>query len=186
MSLTIHFYGDPILREPAAPIRIVTPEIRALADDMIAKMHEAEGVGLAAQQIGKALAICVVAVPLDYDTDADGARLNPGVDMPLVLLNPVITAYSKKTNTHEEGCLSFPGIRGNIDRSTEITLRYMNLDGQPREMVLRDFLARVVQHEVDHLNGVLFIDLMSAPKRLVLSKRLKRMKEETEEKLGIV
>ncbi len=184
MSLNLHYYGDPILRTPAVRIPEVTPAIRQLAQDMIATMRASEGVGLAAQQIGKALAICTVEVPVEYDTDQDGVRLHPGIAMPLVLLNPEIIAKSRKTERQEEGCLSFPDIRGDIERSVEITLRYQDLDGQAHECQMREFLARVVQHEVDHLNGVLFIDHMSAPKRLVLSKRLKRLKLETEARLG--
>ena len=186
MSLNLHYYGDPILRTPAARITEVTPAIRRLAEDMIATMHESEGVGLAAQQIGQALSICTVEVPLDYDTDEAGARINPGLTMPLVLLNPEITAASSKVDRHEEGCLSFPGIRGDIERPLEITLRYQDLEGKSHEVQVREFLARVIQHEVDHLNGILFIDHMSAPKRLVLRKRLNRLKQETEEQLGLV
>ena len=185
MSLSLHYYGDPILRTPAARIAEVTPVIRQLADDMIATMRASEGVGLAAQQIGQALAICTVEVPLDYDTDEAGARINPSLDMPLVLLNPEIVTASQKLDRHEEGCLSFPGIRGDIQRPLDITLRYQDLEGKSHEIQVRDFLARVIQHEVDHLNGILFIDHMSAPKRLVLSKRLKRLKQETEEQLGL-
>lgn len=185
MKLDIHSYGDPILRTPAERIPAVTPEIRTLAADMIETMRAAEGVGLAAQQIGRALAICTVEVPAEYDTDEAGTRKHPDLAMPMVLLNPEITASARKLDHHEEGCLSFPGVRGDIQRPVEITLRYQDLDGQVHERVLRDFLARVVQHEVDHLNGVLFIDRMSAPKRLVLAKRLKRMRLETEERLGL-
>lgn len=185
MTLNIHFYGDPILRQPAELIRAVTPEIRALAEAMIEAMRAAEGVGLAAQQIGRALAICTVEVPLDYDTDEQGNRMHPDLAMPLALLNPEVVEVSRKTGHHEEGCLSFPGIRADIERPLEITLRYMDLDGNRHERRLRDFLARVVQHEVDHLNGVLFIDRMSAPKKLILAKRLKRMRRETEEALGL-
>ena len=185
MSLSIHRYGDPILRTPAVRIAEITPEIRQLADDMIVTMRASEGVGLAAQQIGRALAICTLEVPVDYDTDEQGARINPTWTMPKVLLNPEVVVASRKQDNHDEGCLSFPGIRGSITRPVDITLRYQDLDGQTHEEQVRDFMARVVQHEVDHLNGVLFIDRMSAPKRLVLSKRLKHMKLETEEELGL-
>lgn len=185
MSLTLHYYGDPILRTPAARIPAVTAGVRALAADMIATMRASEGVGLAAQQIGQALAICTIEVPVEYDTDEQGQRLHPGLTMPLVLINPVIVEASRKTDGHDEGCLSFPGIRGDIQRPREIVLRYQDLEGAEHTVNLRDFVARVVQHEVDHLNGVLFIDRMSAPKRLVLKKRLQRLKAETEEKLGI-
>jgi peptide deformylase len=119
------------------------------------------------------------------DRDEQGQRLHPNLVMPMVLLNPVVVAPSRKTGHHEEGCLSFPDIRADIVRPLEITLRYLDLDGQSHEIPLRDFMARVVQHEVDHLNGVLFIDRMSAPKRMVLAKRLRRMKQETEAALGL-
>ena len=185
MSLTLHYYGDPILRTPAARIASITPEIRQLANDMIATMRASEGVGLAAQQIGQALAICTIEVPVEYDTDEDGVRLHPNLAMPLVLVNPEIVESSKKTDPHDEGCLSFPDIRGSIQRPREITLSYQDLQGQPHTVALREFTARVVQHEVDHLNGVLFIDHMSVPKRLVLKKKLQRLKAETEERLGL-
>lgn len=184
VSLDLHIYGDPVLRRKAEPLAAVTDDIRALAAEMLVKMHEWEGVGLAAQQVGRALPLCVIELPEDYDKDEQGNRINPGVAMPLVLVNPEIHEPSKKTDQHEEGCLSFPGIRASIPRSVEITLRYMDLDGHHREVKLRDFLARVVQHEVDHLNGVLFIDRMSVAKRFVLDKKLKRMKQETEERLA--
>lgn len=185
MSLNLHYYGDPILRTPAERIPEMGPGIQKLAGDMIDTMRASEGVGLAAQQIGKALAICTVEVPLEYDTDEAGQRINPGLDMPLVLINPEITDHSSKIDRHEEGCLSFPGIRGDIPRPVEITLRYQDMAGATHEQRVSGFLARVIQHEVDHLNGVLFIDHMSAPKRLVLRKRLNRLKQETEEQLGL-
>lgn len=185
MKFDIHFYGDPVLRTPAAPVAAVTDEIRAFARDLIETMHAEQGVGLAAPQVGRSIAVCVVEVPLDYDTDEEGRRLHPDVAMPMVLINPQIVEPSRKTENHEEGCLSFPNLRGSIPRSTDITLRYLDEQGQPRELRLRDFLARVVQHEVDHLNGVLFIDRMSAAKRFALKKRLNTLKRETEEKLGI-
>lgn len=185
MKLTLHFYGDPILRTPAARVEAITPELRQLAEDMIFTMRASEGVGLAAQQIGRALALCTLEVPVEYDTDENGVRLHPGLAMPMVLVNPVIVEQAKKTDAHDEGCLSFPDIRGSIQRPREITLRYQDLAGQEHTVALRGFTARVVQHEVDHLNGVLFIDHMSVPKRLVLKKKLQRLKEETEEQLGL-
>lgn len=185
MKLDIHFYGDPVLRTPAAPVAAVTDEIRAFARDMIETMHAEQGVGLAAPQVGRSIAVCVVEVPIDYDTDEEGRRIHPDVAMPMVLINPQIVEPSRKTENHEEGCLSFPGLRGSIPRSIEITVRCLDERGQPRELRLRDFLARVVQHEVDHLNGVLFIDRMSAAKRFALKKRLNTLKRETEEKLGL-
>lgn len=185
MKLPIHFYGDPVLRGKAVPVPAVTDEIRAFARDLIETMHEEQGVGLAAPQVGRSLAVCVVEVPLDYDTDEEGNRLHPDVAMPLVLINPEIVDPSRKIDHHEEGCLSFPSLRGSIPRPIEITVRYLDELGKPRELHLREFLARVVQHEVDHLNGVLFIDRMSPAKRFALKKRLNTLKRETEEALGI-
>lgn len=170
-----------MLREKARPIAKVGAEIRKLADDMIDTMRYAEGVGLAAQQIGETRAICVVEVPDKMDRDEAGNRFHPGLDMPMVLLNPEIFEPSKKTESREEGCLSFPEIRGNITRSVEIGLRYMDLEGAKHELRVKDFLARVVQHEVDHLNGVLFIDRMSPAKKFAIKGRLARLKAEYEE-----
>ncbi len=183
MSLTIRIYGDPVLREQARPVESVTPALRAFAEEMLATMHEQEGVGLAAQQVGSTQALCVVEVPASYDQDDNGQRIHPDVEMPLVLINPELSDVSEKMDFREEGCLSFPGIRGDIPRHLELTVKYLGIDGQMHARRLKGFLARVVQHEVDHLNGVLFIDRMSAPKKLVLGTRLKRMRRETEERL---
>lgn len=185
MKLKMHFYGDPVLREPTARVESVTDELRALAADMVETMRAEQGVGLAAPQIGRSVALCVVELPEDYDTDEDGHRFNPDAEMPMILFNPEIIESSRKVDTHEEGCLSFPNLRGNIDRPMEIKMRYLDEDGRAHERIFVDFLARVIQHEVDHLNGVLFIDRMSAAKRFALSSRLKKLKQATEEQLGL-
>jgi peptide deformylase len=185
MKLEIRTYGDPVLRAPTARVAAVNDDIRRLIADMIETMHEAQGIGLAAPQVGRSLALCVIDLPADYDTTEDGRRLNPDAAMPLVLLNPEIVSASNKTDEHEEGCLSFPGLRGNIERPTEIALRYMDEFGASHEKTFVDFLARVIQHEVDHLNGVLFIDRMSVAKKFALKSRLKRLERETKERLGL-
>lgn len=175
MNHEIRLYGDPVLRTAATPIAAVTDEVRRLAASMIDQMRVSEGVGLAAQQIGETRSICVIEVPEGYDQDDEGQPLNPGLAMPMVLINPVITAPSKKTTSHEEGCLSFPGIRGSISRPHKIHVTALNEKGEPLDFDVRGFTARVIQHEVDHLNGVLFIDRMSAAKRLMLKGRLARL-----------
>ncbi len=185
MKLALHCYGDPVLRAPANPVAAVTDELRELAAAMIETMRAENGVGLAAPQVGRSVALCVIELPVDYDTDPEGRRLNPDVAMPMILFNPEILAGARKTDVQEEGCLSFPGLRGNIERPVGITLRYLDEQGQLRERAFVDFLARVIQHEVDHLNGVLFIDRMSAAKRFALSGRLKKLKRETEARLGL-
>jgi peptide deformylase len=181
---TIRTYGDPILRAKARRIGSVDDAILALAREMIETMHLEEGVGLAAQQIGKDIAICVLDVPETADKDADGVRLNPDLPMPLIVLNPEILSSSSKTDTAEEGCLSFPEIRGNIERPRDIRLRFTDESGKTREIDVRGFTARVLQHEIDHLNGVLFIDKMSTAKRVGIAGKLKRMKKETEARLS--
>lgn len=184
MKRDIRIFGDPVLREKSRPVTAPDAEIRALADDMVETMFAAEGCGLAAQQVGETRAICVIYVPEDLDKNEAGERQHPGLVTPLVLLNPRITAASKKTEGREEGCLSFPGIRGSIPRATQIVLEFMDLDGRIRTEKLRDFAARVVQHELDHLNGVLFIDRMSPAKRFAIKRRLATLREETEERLN--
>ena len=183
MKYVITQYGNPVLREKATPIKEVDDAMRVLADDMLETMRAAEGVGLAAQQIDKTIAICVVDVPKVYDVDAEGNPLNPEAEMPLVLINPEITGYSPATETGDEGCLSFPGVSGPVPRSIEIDVQFLDRQGLPRELHLQGFVARAVQHEIDHLNGILFIDRMSAVKRITLSGRLKRMRRETQASL---
>ncbi len=185
MKLELRTYGDPVLRAPTARIAAPDESVRRLIADMMETMHAAQGIGLAAPQVGQSLALCVIDLPADYDTTEDGRRLNPDVAMPLVLLNPEVVSASKKMNEHEEGCLSFPGLRGNIERPLEIVLRYMDESGATHEKTFVDFLARVIQHEVDHLNGVLFIDRMSIAKRFAIKSKLKRLEQETKERLGL-
>jgi peptide deformylase len=185
MIRLLRFYGDPVLREKAAPFDVVTEEVRKLAADMLETMRAERGVGLAAQQIGLSQSICVIDVPPDFDLDEAGVRQHPDQPMPLVLINPEIVSSSEEVWSAEEGCLSFPDINGQIKRPFTITLRYTSLDGETIENFFQGFLARVIQHEVDHLNGVLFIDRMSPVKRAALSGRLKRMRKENRMALGL-
>lgn len=180
----MHFYGDPVLREKYQDIPSVTDEIRALAKDMIATMRAQSGIGLAAQQIGRTDAICVVELPAEMDTDEEGLRENPDWSMPLVLLNPQVKELSSEAWTREEGCLSFPDISAKIQRPYSIEVQYMNLDGESVTATAHGMLARVIQHEVDHLNGVLFIDRMSHVKRLALKGRLRKLREQTADQLS--
>lgn len=183
MKLTVHSYGDPVLRKKAEEIVQINDDIRALARDMIETMRAANGVGLAAEQVGKTVSLCVVELPAAMDCNEEGAPNNPDISMPFTLINPVILHSGKETTILEEGCLSFPDIAGKIERPWTVTVRHKDLDGKEHERTLHGMLARVVQHEVDHLNGVLFIDRMSHVKRLALKGRLKRLRQETEEQL---
>jgi len=152
---------------------------------MIETMHAEEGIGLAAQQVGETVALCVVDVPAHCDADAEGRPLNPGLVMPMVMFNPHIIRASEPTEAREEGCLSFPEIRAKIVRPSEVTVRWMDEDGREREATLRGLTARCVQHEMDHLDGILISDRMSPVMRIALGGRLKRLRQETEEALRL-
>ena len=184
MRRTLRFFGDPVLREPARPVEHFDGALRRLADDMVAIMHAEDGIGLAAQQIGETLSICVVDVPPRADVDEDGRRLHPDLAMPLALCNPRILRASPETVTCEEGCLSFPEIQARVDRPAEIDIAFQDTNGNPRRLPLRGLVARAVQHEMDHLAGVLLIDHMSAVKKAAVSGRLKRLRRNTREALA--
>ena len=182
MRLSILQYGDPILRTKGKPIDKIDPRIRELAQNMVETMHAANGVGLAAQQIGEALQLTVLDVSEVEDRPStmkvNGESIDPKIAMPLVLINPQID-LGAETEKGTEGCLSFPEITGEIVRAKSITVRAQNLDGEPIEIEMTGFLARAVQHEVDHLNGILFIDRMSTAAKISLSSKLKRLQKET-------
>lgn len=178
-KLPIVKYGAEVLREKAEPVAEVTQELRDLAEKMISTMHAAEGVGLAAEQVGRKEAICVLDVPEEYDRDKEDLRLNPDVEMPLVLVNPVIVRASKESESLSEGCLSFPEITGAVRRPKTIDLEYLGLDNQKKAITLTGFYARAAQHEIDHLNGVLFIDHFSHVKKIAVKNKLKRLADKT-------
>ncbi len=164
--LEIVKYGAEILREKAEPVPEVNDEIRALAKDMLASMYTAEGVGLAAEQIGRKEAICVIDVPVEEAC---------GVAMPLVLINPVIRELEGE-QCGQEGCLSFPGIYIQVKRAEKAVVDYLDLDGNAATVEATGLLSRALQHEIDHLNGVLLIDNMSAVQKVAHAGKLKRMK----------
>jgi peptide deformylase len=182
MRFSILQYGDPILRTKGKPIDKIDPRIREFAQNMVETMHAANGVGLAAQQIGEALQLTVLDVSEVEDRPStmklNGESIDPKIAMPLVLINPQID-LGAETEKGTEGCLSFPEITGEIVRAKSITVRAQNLDGEPIEIETTGFLARAVQHEVDHLNGILFIDRMSTAAKISLSSKLKRLQKET-------
>jgi peptide deformylase len=181
--LSILQYGDPILRTKGE--RVPDPRdnhIRELAESMIEAMHEANGVGLAAQQVGEALQLTVIDVTQLEDRPSGLKIRGQDVDlasvMPLVLVNPEIE-LNKETEPGTEGCLSFPEITGEIDRAISISVRAQDLNGNAIEFEASGLLARAIQHEVDHLNGILFIDRMNSAAKASLASRLKRMQKET-------
>jgi peptide deformylase len=181
MNLPIVRYGDPVLRAKGARIETVDEAIRELAANMIETMHEAHGVGLAAQQVGQPLQLTVLDVTDVEDRPStlklNGVEMDPKTAMPLALLNPELT-LSDDEDLGLEGCLSFPEITADIWRASSVVLRAQTLEGETVEIEAGGLLARALQHEVDHLNGVLFIDRMSAATKVALRSRLKRMQKE--------
>ena len=182
MILQILAYGDPILRAKGKAIENIDDLIRELAANMIETMHAANGVGLAAQQVGEALQLTVLDVSLVEDRPStlklDGKEADPRAAMPLVLINPEIELRDE-TEVAVEGCLSFPEITGDIERAKSVIVRAETLEGGKIEIEASGFLARAIQHEGDHLNGILFIDRMNSAAKAALSSRLKRLQKET-------
>ncbi|MCX6966834.1 MAG: peptide deformylase [Verrucomicrobia bacterium] len=171
-------YGNPVLRAKGARIETITEEIRQLAAAMIETMNEANGVGLAAQQVGHALQLAIVDVAGVEDRPSemlvDGKEVKIDDWMPMVLLNPVLE-LGKEKEFGPEGCLSFPEISADIQRSIVVKATARLIDGREVTFEARGFLARALQHEVDHLNGILFIDRMNSATKVSLAGRLKRL-----------
>ena len=178
-------YGDPVLRQKAEIIQRIDGAIKALSGDMLRIMKDRKGVGLAAQQIGQTIQICVMDIPPAIDVAVpDGPRLNPGITFPLVMLNPVLVA-KKGAQRETEGCLSVPEIWAPVNRATEVTVSFLDIQGVQQELHARGMLARVIRHEMDHLNGVLFVDRVSPVKKITLAGKLKRLRKEREMELGL-
>lgn len=156
MIRDLEYYDSPILRKVAAPIDEITDELRQLVLDMSETMAFYKGVGLAAPQVGQSISLFIMGVEKELE---DGELVF--CDFPKVFINPVITQKSEQLVYGNEGCLSIPGLRGEVARPDKITVTAKNLDGQPFSMALEGFLARIVMHETDHLHGVLYIDRMS-------------------------
>jgi peptide deformylase len=183
MILPILQYGDPILRSQGKRIDEIDDRIRELAANMIETMHSAHGVGLAAQQIGEALQLTVLDVSAAEDRQSmlklDGTDVDdPKTAMPLILINPEIELYGE-TEVGVEGCLSFPEITGDIERAQSVIVHAQTLEGGTLHIEASGFLARAIQHEGDHLNGILFIDRMRSAAKAALSSRLRRLQKET-------
>jgi peptide deformylase len=182
MRLAVRQYGDPVLRAKGKRIDQIDDRIRELAQNMIETMHAANGVGLAAQQVGEALQITVLDVSQVDDRPStmklNGDDVDPKSSMPLVLINPEVTP-GQENEIGSEGCLSFPEMTGEIERAITVVVRAETLDGNSIVLEASGLLARAIQHEVDHLNGILFIDRMSSAAKAALSSRLKRLQKQT-------
>lgn len=171
--LKIYKYGEKVLREKAVNVPMVTEELRALADEMLETMSHAKGVGLAAQQIGRLEKMCVIDIPEGCEEQED-ELFNAPIGMPLKLFNPEIIA-AEGSQHDKEGCLSFPKIGGSVTRAAQVTCQYLDAENRPQIITARGFLARAIQHEIDHLNGVLYVDHLSAVERLSFAAKLKKL-----------
>ncbi len=158
----LSFLPDPVLRQVAEPVTAVTDAVRALMDDMVDTMREEHGLGLAAPQIG--LSTRVIVMDCSEEDDSD----------PVIwkMANPEIIETSDEMASMEEGCLSIPGYRGEVTRPASVTVRYLDADGKEQNMQASGLLAACVQHEIDHLNGRLFIDYLSRVKRDMIIRKM--------------
>ncbi|MBR5894361.1 MAG: peptide deformylase [Akkermansia sp.] len=181
MLLSITKYGDPVLRAVSAPVEHVDEALRALADNMIETMYAANGIGLAAPQVGENIRLVVIDIPEDEEEGAEpematiNGELRPIRDiMPLVFINPVIEPYGKQY-LFTEGCLSVHNIRANVNRPEFVKATLPQLDGSVLEVDCGGLLARCLQHECDHLDGFLFTDRVSSAAKITLAKKLKKL-----------
>lgn len=179
--LPIVKYGNPVLRAKGKQITEITGEIREFAANMIETMHAASGVGLAAQQVGVPIQLTVVDVSGVEDRPStmsiDGKMCELEKHMPLILLNPQLELGGAR-ETGSEGCLSFPDITADIQRSAFVSVKATLLDGGEIEFAATGLLARALQHEVDHLHGILFVDRMNSATKAGLAGKLKRLQKE--------
>ena len=186
MILEVVKYGHPALRQKGARIEKVTPEIKKLAADMFETMHTNHGIGLAAQQVGQALQLTVIDVREVKDRpswlELDGHPADVNEFMPLVLINPELKPGGEPA-TGGEGCLSFPEIFAEITRPELVDVKALNGKGKPVEFRCGGLLARAIQHEVDHLNGILFIDRMSRKTKEELRPELDALQAKTKAEL---
>ena len=162
-KLPIILIPDPVLRKAALAVERVDDELRRLADDMLETMYDAPGVGLAAPQVGVSRRLVV----LDTASDEEGKK-------PLVLINPEIVRLGSETRVYEEGCLSIPDVKVEIERPSTLTVRFLDRDGKQQELDAEGLLATAIQHEVDHLDGRLIIDFLSRLKREMVIRRFRK------------
>ena len=160
---------DPILRKKCEPLEKVDEETKKLMDDMLETMYAAPGIGLAAIQVGILKRLVVIDISKGEEKK-----------QPIFLINPQIIHRSKKTSVYEEGCLSLPGQFAEIERPAECTIKYIDYNGKEKDLKANGLLATCIQHEVDHLNGILFIDYLSKLKKDMIIKKLVKHKKEIE------
>ncbi|MEM9579302.1 MAG: peptide deformylase [Pseudomonadota bacterium] len=168
MKRTILIHPDPRLKKTCAPVADVTDELRLLAEDMLETMYAAPGIGLAAPQVGV----------LDRIIALDCEKQEDAPPQPLIMVNPEIIAASDELNVYDEGCLSIPDIYAEVTRPAEVRVRWLDLDGNLQERDMDGLWATCVQHEIDHLDGKLFIDYLKPLKRQMITRKMQKLKRE--------
>ncbi|KZL22002.1 Peptide deformylase [Pseudovibrio axinellae] len=169
----IKLIPETCLREVCAPIEDFNEEIKKLADDMLETMYDAPGIGLAASQIAVLKRIVVLDVAERENEEDDSVKKEP-----MVFINPVITWSSEEKSVYQEGCLSIPGVYEDVERPSEVRVSFLDIDGKQQEIEANGLLGTCIQHEIDHLNGVLFIDYLSRLKReRIVKKMIKQAKQ---------
>jgi len=168
MIRPILIHPDPRLKKVCDPVKGVDDAVRALMADMLQTMYDAPGIGLAAPQVGVLSRILVM----------DCAKGEDEPPEPICMANPEITWASAELNEHEEGCLSIPEIYGNVTRPAAVRVRFLDRDGAEQELEFDGLRATCVQHEIDHLNGKLFIDYLGAMRRQMITSKMKKLKRE--------
>lgn len=184
MVLPIVHFNSPILRKKGVNVTAFDSALARLAADMIDTMHAAAGIGLAAQQVGQAIQLCVVDLrqtEKEFAWEFDGAKPPLELFMPMTIVNPVLVVVPEPTGSYEEGCLSFPEIRGDVVRPDRVSVKFKDLRGVSHTLVCSGLLSRCVQHEVDHLKGILFIDHMDKSTLAAIDPELKALKKQTRE-----
>ena len=168
MIRPILIHPDPRLKKLCEPVAEITPDMGKLAEDMLQTMYDAPGIGLAAPQVGVTKRLIVM----------DCVKAENEAPRPLVLFNPEITWSSEELSTYDEGCLSIPDQYAEVQRPAEVRVRWMGLDGKSQEEQFAGLWATCVQHEIDHLNGKLFIDYLGPLKRQLITRKMEKLKRE--------
>lgn len=172
MKLPLAYYGNPVLRKKAAPVEKITDEIRTLIKNLLDTMQSYGGLGIAAPQVGKSVAIFIISPPID---EKDGHLIQAP---PRVFINPKLTNPSQENWIHNEACLSIPKISGDVMRPLSVTVTAQDINGKEFTETFTEWPARVIMHENDHINGVLFIDRLTAQERKRIEPKLHAIKKQ--------
>ena len=184
-------FGEPVLDQKAALVDAFDDVLKTLAADMVDTMYEENGLGLAAPQVGLSKRVFVIdmrrradaKIPCDFTLD--GKKIPLELAMPLVAVNPTVENAGEYVESAEEGCLSFPGIYGEVERFYTVKLNYFDVSGAPHELVCEGLFARCVQHENDHLNGVTFPDRLHPKNYMKVLAKLKKLKRQTRDEIKL-